>query len=78
MTDLGAAWAAASPRASEFTIPMDVAGTAICLPCGFSPEGLPYSIQFAGRRLSEPTLCRIAAAYERATTWHTRHPNVRV
>jgi hypothetical protein len=27
--------------------PMDLAGVpAICLPCGFSPDGLPYSIQF--------------------------------
>jgi amidase len=71
------AWAAASPRASDFTFPMDLAGTpAICLPCGFSPEGLPYSIQFAGRRLSEPMLCRIAAAYEAATSWHSRHPDL--
>ena len=47
---------------------------AICMPCGFSPEGLPYSIQFAGRRLSEAVLCRIAHAYEQATDWHHRHP----
>jgi amidase len=71
-----AAWGAASPRAAEFTMPMDLAGTpAICLPSGFSKDGLPYSIQFAGRRLSEPMLCRIAHAYEQATIWHTRHPN---
>jgi Asp-tRNA(Asn)/Glu-tRNA(Gln) amidotransferase A subunit family amidase len=49
---------------------------AICLPCGFSSDGLPYSIQFTGRRLSEATLCRVAHAYERATPWHTRHPEV--
>jgi len=60
-----------------FTAPMDMAGTpAICLPSGFSPEGLPYSVQFVGRRLSEPVLCRIAHAYEQATSWHDRHPNV--
>ena len=70
-----AAWSAAAPRAMDFTGPMDLAGTpAICLPSGFSPDGLPYSIQFAGRSLSEPLLCRIAAAYERATSWHDRHP----
>jgi amidase len=72
-----AAWSAASPRAAEFTMPMDLAGTpGICLPSGFSKDGLPYSIQFAGRRLSEPMLCRIAHAYEQATNWHTRHPTV--
>jgi uncharacterized protein YndB with AHSA1/START domain len=59
----------------DFVAPTDLAGTpAILLPCGLSPDGLPYSIQFAGRRLSESVLCRIAAAYEQATDWHTRHP----
>lgn len=72
-----AAWSAAAPRAMDFTGPMNMAGTpAICLPSGFSADGLPYSIQFAGRRLSEPLLCRIAGAYEGATSWHSRHPNV--
>jgi amidase len=71
------AWSAAQPRSAEFTMPMDLAGVpAICLPCGFSPDGLPYSIQFTGRRLSEATLCRIAHAYEQMTPWHTRHPEV--
>ena len=60
-----------------FTVPMNFAGTpAICLPCGYSPQGLPDSIQFAGQRLSEPLLCRLAHAYEQATHWHTRHPVV--
>ena len=72
------AWAAAAPRSAEFTMPMDLAGVpAICVPCGFSPDGLPYSIQFTGRRLSESMLCRIAHAYEQATEWHSHHPNVR-
>jgi amidase len=71
------AWSAAAPRSSEFTMPMDLAGVpAICLPSGFSSDGLPYSIQFSGQRLSEPTLCRIAHGYEKATQWHTRHPKV--
>jgi Asp-tRNA(Asn)/Glu-tRNA(Gln) amidotransferase A subunit family amidase len=61
----------------DFVGPMDLAGTpAICLPSGFSANGLPYSLQLAGRRLSEPLLCRIAAAYERATRWHDRHPTI--
>jgi len=72
-----AAWSAAAPRSAEFTMPMDLAGVpAICLPCGFAPEGVPYSIQFTGRRLSEGKLCRIAHAYEQATNWHDRHPEV--
>lgn len=72
-----AAWSAAAPRSMEFTMPMDLAGVpAICLPCGFSSNGLPYSIQFTGRRLSEAMLCRVAHAYEQATSWHVRHPTV--
>ena len=72
-----AAWSAAAPRSAEFTMPMDLAGVpAICLPCGFAAEGVPYSIQFTGRRLSEGMLCRIAHAYEQATTWHDLHPNL--
>ncbi len=47
---------------------------AICLPSGFTADGVPYSIQWVGRHWGEPTLCRIAYAYEQATDWHTRHP----
>jgi len=73
------AWSAAAPRSFEFTMPMNLAGVpAICLPCGFSADGLPYSIQFTGRRLGESMLCRIAHAYEQATDWHVRHPNVTI
>jgi amidase len=61
----------------QFAAPANLAGVpAICLPCGFSDEGLPYSIQFTGRALSEAALLRIAHAYEQATAWHTRHPSV--
>lgn len=70
-----AAWSAAAPRSAEFTMPMDLAGVpATCLPCEFAPEGVPYSIQFTGGRLSEATLCRIAHTYERATNWTTGIP----
>jgi amidase len=48
----------------------------LSLPCGFSADGLPFSVQFVGRALSEATLCRVGHAYERATSWHTRHPPV--
>jgi amidase len=72
-----AAWSAAAPRSAEFTMPMDLAGvSAICLPCGFAPDGVPFSVQFTGRRLGELLLCRIAHSYEEATSWHDRHPDV--
>jgi amidase len=63
--------------ATYFTVPMNFAGTpAICVPSGFSPEGLPYSVQFFSRHDGESVLCRIGFAYEQATNWHTRHPSV--
>lgn len=77
MKALNDAWRAALPRFDEFTSPLNLAGTpSITLPSGFSPEGLPYGIQIAGARLSEPLLCRLAHAYENATAWHLRHPRL--
>ena len=61
----------------QFTIPADFAGTpTLTLPCGFTDNGIPYALQLMGPRLSEATLCRIGHAYESATDWHNRHPDV--
>ena len=63
-------------RYHRFTVPFDYSGLpTLDLPCGASREGLPLSLQFAGRYLSEPLLCRVGAAYEAATEWHKRHPD---
>ena len=60
-----------------FTAPADFAGTpTISLPCGFLTAGAPYSLQLVGSDLTEAMLCRIAYAYEQATEWHQRHPEV--
>jgi aspartyl-tRNA(Asn)/glutamyl-tRNA(Gln) amidotransferase subunit A len=47
---------------------------AITVPCGFTAEGLPVGLQFAGRAFDEATLFRVAHAYEQATPWHERRP----
>ncbi|MCX2726931.1 Asp-tRNA(Asn)/Glu-tRNA(Gln) amidotransferase subunit GatA [Thermomicrobium sp. 4228-Ro] len=61
-----------------FTIPANMAGLpAIAVPCGFA-HGLPVSLQFMGRPFDEPTLLRVADAYERATPWHTEWPKLAV
>ena len=61
----------------QFTFPANLAGTpTLSMPCGFSGDGLPYTIQFLARRLAEPLLCRVGHAYEQATDWHCRHPKV--
>ena len=48
----------------------------LSVPCGFSEDGLPFSLQIAGRPFEETTVLRAGHAYERATEWHTRRPSV--
>jgi aspartyl-tRNA(Asn)/glutamyl-tRNA(Gln) amidotransferase subunit A len=50
---------------------------AIAIPNGFGPDNLPTSIQFTGKVWSEARLLSIAAAYQQATDWHRRRPNLR-
>ena len=47
---------------------------AISVPCGFTSGGLPVGLMIAGPRFSEARVLALAAAYERATDWHTRRP----
>jgi amidase len=61
----------------RFTVPFDFNGApTISLPCGQNDEGLPLSIQFVGKHLAEPLLCRMGHAYEEATEWHNLRPDV--
>lgn len=49
---------------------------AISVPCGFTREGVPVGMQLIGPRWSEARLLAIALAYEQATPWHERRPNL--
>ncbi|MFJ7213688.1 amidase [Amycolatopsis sp. NPDC098790] len=49
---------------------------ALSVPGGFTPEGLPIGLQFIGRLWADADVVSVAARYERATTWHTRHPEL--
>lgn len=44
----------------------------VSVPCGFDRDGMPIGLQIVGKKYSEKTILAIAAAYERATTWHLR------
>jgi aspartyl-tRNA(Asn)/glutamyl-tRNA(Gln) amidotransferase subunit A len=48
----------------------------LMLPNGFGGNGLPLGMQILGRPFGEETMLRVGHAYERATEWHTRHPNL--
>ena len=61
----------------RFTVPFDYNGApTLSVPCGMNSEGLPLSIQFVGKHLTEPLLCQVGHAYESATPWHNLHPDV--
>ena len=47
---------------------------ALSVPCGFSQDGLPLSLQIAGRPFEEATVLNAGHAYQQATDWHTRRP----
>jgi aspartyl-tRNA(Asn)/glutamyl-tRNA(Gln) amidotransferase subunit A len=59
------------------TIPANMAGIpSLSQPCGFGASGLPIGLQLMGAPFSEETLLRVAHAYEQATDWHTRRPDL--
>jgi aspartyl-tRNA(Asn)/glutamyl-tRNA(Gln) amidotransferase subunit A len=41
---------------------------------GLSSSGLRLSMQLIGKNYDEVTVLRAGAAYEKATPWHTMHP----
>jgi aspartyl-tRNA(Asn)/glutamyl-tRNA(Gln) amidotransferase subunit A len=72
-----AAWDPNFPFAKSNMGPFNMMGLpALAVPCGFSPAGLPISLQLAGRPFDEATVLRAGHAYEQATDWHRRRPPV--
>lgn len=58
------------------TEPFDLTGQpAVVIPCGLADDGMPTSIQFAGRPFDETTILNVAHAYQQATDWHRRRPD---
>lgn len=48
----------------------------ISLPCGFTADGLPIGLQISGAHFNERTVIALAHAYEQATEWHMRRPEL--
>ncbi len=60
-----------------FTISVNLAGVpGISVPCGFTPDNLPIGLQIIGKHFDEETVLKAAYAYEQATEWHERKPDV--
>ena len=61
----------------RYTAPYDFTGSpTVTLPNGFDSAGMPLSMQIVGPKLGEATIIRAAHAYQSATDWHRRYPNI--
>jgi Asp-tRNA(Asn)/Glu-tRNA(Gln) amidotransferase A subunit family amidase len=49
---------------------------AVVLPCGFTREGLPIGLMIYAKPFDEATALRVAYAYEQATEWRHRRPEL--
>src|SRR6185503_1099515 len=55
----------------------NVTGTpAISVPTGFSKDGMPLAMQIAAHSWDEPMVFRVAQAYEAATGFAEKHPQI--
>jgi Asp-tRNA(Asn)/Glu-tRNA(Gln) amidotransferase A subunit family amidase len=46
------------------------------VPSGFTDEDVPMSFQVVSKPFGEDIVYRVAHAYEQATDWHKRHPDL--
>jgi len=60
-----------------FTISVNLAGIpAMAMPCGFTPAKLPIGMQLLAAPFGEARLFQVGYAYEQATDWHRRKPEL--
>jgi aspartyl-tRNA(Asn)/glutamyl-tRNA(Gln) amidotransferase subunit A len=64
-------------RLTRFTRPINYLGLpALSIPTGFTRSGLPVGMQLVGRSFDEAMLLRVGAAFQRATDFHDRVPQL--
>lgn len=64
-------------RLTRFTRPINYLGLpSLSIPSGFTRRGLPVGMQLVGHSFEEATLLRIGAAFQRATDFHERLPQL--
>jgi aspartyl-tRNA(Asn)/glutamyl-tRNA(Gln) amidotransferase subunit A len=72
---IGSEPAAPLSAKANLSHPANLSGyPAIAVCAGFGASGMPLSMQLIGKPFAEPTLLRVACAYERETDWHERRP----
>ncbi len=65
----------APPSSASVTMTNLTGHPAVVLKSGFV-DGMPDAVMVTGRRFDEAAILKVAHAYERATPWHTRHPEM--
>ena len=61
----------------SLTMPFNVTGSpAMSVCCDYTEAGLPLSFQIVGKRFEDATVLRAAHAYEQATPWRGRRPEL--
>lgn len=59
------------------TVPVNLsAACALSVPCGFDRQGLPIGLQLIAGTLQEALILNVAHAYEQATRWYERAPDL--
>ena len=48
----------------------------LSVPCGFTGRGFPIGLMIYGKPFAERTILRVGHAYEQATSWHERTPDL--
>ncbi len=61
----------------SFTNPFNLTGLpGISVPCGFTDGNLPAGFQIVAPAFEEAACFRVAYAYEQATEWHKKRPDL--
>jgi aspartyl-tRNA(Asn)/glutamyl-tRNA(Gln) amidotransferase subunit A len=67
----------AARQLTRFTAPFNLAGLpALSVPCGFTDEKLPIGLQMISKHWGEAKVLQAGHAFEQATEWHNRRPNI--
>jgi len=64
-----------APRSASLQVTNLTGHPAVVVPCGFL-NNLPQAIMFTGNLYDEAAPLRVAMAYQRATDWHKKHPEL--
>lgn len=75
----GTAAVEAARRLTRFTAAFNLTGfPALSLPCGFTGAGLPVGLQIVSKHWGEAKVLQAGYTYERVTSWHNYHPDLRL